>query len=41
MHSQKPEIAARWDEKYGRKIMKKKPKKKKKGSYARGYLDSY
>lgn len=27
MHARHPDIAARWDEKYGGKIVKKKPKK--------------
>ena len=44
MHAQHPEIAARWDKKYGGKIMKKKKKdkpKKKKNDYTKGYLSSY
>lgn len=43
MHAKHPEIAARWDAKYGGKIMKKKkPKKsKKKPDYTKGYLSSY
>lgn len=43
MHSQEPEVAARWDKKYGGKIMAKKKKKdkKKKNDYTKGYLSSY
>ena len=44
MHINEPTVAARWDKKYGGKIMKKKKKdkpKKKKGGYERGYLDHY
>lgn len=41
MHAQHPEIAARWDEKYGGKIVKKKKKKKQKDTYTKGYLNSY
>lgn len=40
MHEEHPEIAARWDKKYGGKIVKKKPKKKK-NDYKKGYLSSY
>lgn len=43
MHAQHPEIAARWDKKYGGKIVKakKKKQKKKKNNYTKGYLSSY
>jgi len=30
MHAKHPEIAARWDKKYGGRVVKKKPKKKSK-----------
>ena len=41
MHAQEPEIAAKWDKKYGGRVAKKKPKKKKKNDYTKGYLSSY
>ena len=46
MHAQEPEIAARWDKKYGGKIVAKKKKKKDKkrkpkNDYSKGYLSSY
>lgn len=45
LHINEPEVAARWDKKYGGKIVKskKKPKDKKKpkNDYTKGYLSSY
>ena len=42
MHAQEPEIAARWDKKYGGKIMAAKKKKKKaKKEKPMGFLRSY
>lgn len=45
MHSQHPDIAARWDKEYGGTIMGKKKKDKKKqkpkNDYTKGYLNSY
>ena len=42
MHAQKPQIAAKWDKKYGGKLKATKKKKKAtKDSYTKGYLKSY
>ena len=40
MHAQQPEVAAKWDKKYGGKIVKKKKKKPKKDK-PMGFLRSY
>ena len=44
MHINEPAVAAKWDSKYGGKVMAKKKKSKKKpkkNDYTRGYLNSY
>ena len=41
MHAAHPEIAERWDEKYGGKVKKKKKDKPKKSDYSKGYLKGY
>jgi len=41
MHAAHPEIAKRWDAKYGGKVKKKKKDKPKKSDYSKGYLKGY